>query len=285
MIQHSFHGALMMTNDSKGAGGTRGGMKTAIALRHVHFEDVGTLDAVLSEHGYALRYLDPALDEFDEFDDEARRADLLIVLGGPIGAHDEHIYPFLEGELAVVRERLRAGLPLMGVCLGAQLIARALGAGVHAMGVKEIGFSPLVLTAEGRASALAVLDDTPVLHWHGDQFDIPAGALRLAGTPICANQAFSVGRNVLGLQFHLEADVHKLERWLLGHACELGQAGVDPRVLRAEAGRLGERLSVAARSVFTAWLRGLDRGAGEGWTTREAVSPCNEGGSNAQTSR
>jgi GMP synthase (glutamine-hydrolysing) len=93
-----------------------------------------------------------------------------------------------------------------------------------------------------------------VLHWHGDQFDIPEGAVRLASTAIGANQAFALGSNVLGLQFHLEADAARLERWLVGHACELGIAKVDPRTLRADARKYGGLLTLAARGVLATWL-------------------------------
>ncbi|EJN02812.1 glutamine amidotransferase [Herbaspirillum sp. YR522] len=234
-------------------------MKTAIALRHIHFEDVGSFDTVLAEHGYALHYVDPATDDISGT--ALQQADLLIVLGGPIGVADQETYPFLAREMAVIGQRLAAGRPLLGICLGAQLIASALGARVYPMQAKEIGFSPLALTPAGRASVLSALGETPVLHWHGDQFDIAPGASRLAGTPACPNQAFALGPNVLGLQFHLEAEVDKLERWLVGHASELAQAGIDPRVLRQDAARWGERLGSAARKVLTAWLRQLDDAA------------------------
>lgn len=112
--------------------------------------------------------------------------------------------PFIGDELAVILQRLKSQRLAAGHLPGAQLIARALGAGAASMGVKEIGFAPLTLTPEGEASPLAVLGKVPVLHWHGDRFDIPAGATRLAGTPSCANQAFSVGRHVLALQCHLK---------------------------------------------------------------------------------
>lgn len=170
-------------------------MKTAIALRHLHFEDLGTLEPLLVARGYAVRYLDAPIDDLYAVDMAA--ADLLVVLGGPIGAFDDHIYPFLRDELAVVLQWLASGRPLLGICLGAQLIARALGASVVSMGVKEIGFAPLTLTQKGEGSPLAALGQTPVLHWHGDHFGIPDGATRLAGTQTCANQAFSIGRNVL----------------------------------------------------------------------------------------
>ncbi|MBZ9556513.1 MULTISPECIES: glutamine amidotransferase [unclassified Modicisalibacter] len=230
-------------------------MKTALALRHIHFEDLGTLEPVLLERGYAVTYLDPGLDDLD--DPEVRQADLLIVLGGPIGASDDARYPFLERELNVVRQRLASGRPLLGICLGAQLIARAGGATVSPLGVKEIGFTPLTLTPEGEDSVLAPLGEMPVLHWHGDQFEIPEGAARLASTVIGHNQAFSIGRNVLGLQFHLEADVNGIECWLVGHACELEGVGIDPRTLRNEAKQLDERLKTSSRTVFSAWLDGL----------------------------
>ncbi len=229
--------------------------KSAVVIRHIHFEDLGTLEPVLRERGYQVRYVDPALEELAALDNVA--PDLLVVLGGPIGAFDDDTYPFLAGELELVRKQLAAARPLLGICLGAQLIARALGARVAPMGVKEIGFGPLDLTTAGQASALAGLRTTPVLHWHGDQFEIPPGAVRLASTPTCGNQAFAVGATVLGLQFHLEADAGRIERWLVGHASELAQAGIDPRRLREQARLAGAPLAAAAASVMHAWLDGI----------------------------
>jgi len=234
-------------------------MKTAIALRHLDFEDAGTFAPVLAESGYQLQYLDPTLGEMDHA--AIQRADLLMVLGGPIGVDDGQRYPFLEQELSIVRERLDSGNPLLGICLGAQLMARAMGARVAPMGRKEIGFSPLTLTAAGNHSVLAALGDTPVLHWHGDQFEIPANTVHLASTLACPHQAFSIGRNVLGLQCHLEADIRNIEHWLVGHGNELAHAGIDPRTLRAEAAASGKRLARAARAVFAAWLNQLEHKA------------------------
>lgn len=228
-------------------------MKTALALRHVPFEHLGVLQPLLEARGYRVRYVDVGVQPVPA--DEIDAADLLVVLGGPIGAYDDETYPFVCDEAKAIAQRMAARKPLLGICLGAQLMARALGAAVKPMGVKEIGFAPVTLTAEGANSPLATLaDGTPVLHWHGDRYDLPPGARRLASTAVCAEQAFAVGDHALGLQFHLEANLGELEAWLIGHAAELGAAGIDPRTLRALAPALAERLSQRAREVFTAWL-------------------------------
>ncbi|ASL72304.1 glutamine amidotransferase [Ralstonia pseudosolanacearum] len=230
-------------------------MKTALALRHVPFEHLGVLESLLLGRGYAVRTLDAGLQPLPT--EALAAADLVVVLGGPIGAFDDDRYPFLREETDAIARRLAARKPLLGICLGAQLMARALGAAVAPMGdnVKEIGFAPLTLTAEGAASPLAPLaDGTPVLHWHGDRFELPPGATRLASTSVCAEQAFALGDHALGLQFHLEADLRELEAWLIGHAAELAAAGIDPRTLRGQAPALAAPLAQRAHDVFTAWL-------------------------------
>ncbi len=228
-------------------------MKTALALRHVPFEHLGILQPLLEARGYTVRTVDVGVQPVPT--DDMVNADLLIVLGGPIGAYDDATYPFVRDEAAAIAQRLAARKPLLGICLGAQLMARALGAAVKPMGVKEIGFAPITLTAAGTDSPLAPLaDGTPVLHWHGDRYDLPPGAQRLAFTAVCSEQAFAIGNHALALQFHLEANLEELEAWLIGHAAELGAAGIDPRALRAQVPAVAERLSQRAREVFTAWL-------------------------------
>lgn len=231
-------------------------MKTAIAIHHVCFEDLGTLEPLLEARGYTVRYVDATVDDLRRLD--VITPDLLVVLGGPIGAFDEALYPFIADELTLLRQRLESRRALLGICLGAQLTARALGAHVGSMGTKEIGYAPLSLTVEGKASPLGALGDVPVLHWHGDQFDIPAGAVRLAATEVCPNQAFAFENHVLGLQFHLEADARRIERWLVGHHCELAQSGIDLCELRSRAHALQAPLSAAACAVFSRWLDALE---------------------------
>jgi GMP synthase (glutamine-hydrolysing) len=177
-------------------------MKTAIAIRHVHFEDLGSLEPALERAGYQIRFADCGVDDIAALDPVA--PDLVVVLGGPIGAYEGDLYPSLKHELSLLEMRLRANRPTIGICLGAQLMARALGARVYPTGLKEIGWGPITLRPAGCESAIRHLGegDTPVLHWHGDTFDLPAGATLLASTEICANQAFSWGRNALAFQFH-----------------------------------------------------------------------------------
>ena len=229
-------------------------MKRAAAIRHVAFEDADGFAAPLRAAGYAVDYVDPT----DGIGTNVDEADLVIVLGGPIGAGEDDIYPFLEPELALIERRLADRRPLMGVCLGAQLIARAAGARVYPMPVKEIGFAPIALTAAGEASCLAPFADEPLaLHWHGDAFDLPPGATRLASTALCENQAFALGPEVIGFQFHPEATGRHIERWLVGHAVELAAAGADVTKLRADARRSRAALERKSRDVAAAWLARL----------------------------
>lgn len=225
---------------------------TALAIRHVAFEDLGVLGPLLTERGYAIRYLDAGIDPIDTT--TLSSADLVIVLGGPIGVYETERYPFLIHERMTIAARLALRKPTLGICLGAQLISQALGAEVRSTGRVEIGYGLLELTEKGRKSVLADLESTPVLHWHGDQFEIPEGASRLAETPGFPNQAFAIGKQILGLQFRLETKHTRIERWLIGHAHELATHRLDPGLLRQEAGKFGPRLAQVAGQVFGAWL-------------------------------
>ncbi|NVD42779.1 glutamine amidotransferase [Ensifer sp. HO-A22] len=228
-------------------------MKSALVIRHVHFEDLGTFDAPLRRAGYGIEYRDVGSSNFLDFAPEA--ADLLVVLGGPIGAYEDSAYPFLQREVEVVTARLKTGRPTLGICLGAQLMARASGARVFPSGIKEIGFEPISLTEVGRVSPLRHLDGVPMLHWHGDTYDLPVGATLLASTSRNIQQAFSIGSNILGLQFHPEADAGPaFERWLVGHACELAAAKIDIAKLRNDTADFGAALAVAADAMITEWL-------------------------------
>jgi GMP synthase (glutamine-hydrolysing) len=233
-------------------------VSSTLALRHVAFEDLGLLGPLLRERGHTVEYVEAPLVDLAALD--ALAPDLLVVLGGPIGVYETGAYPFLAHEIALLRRRLLAGRPTLGICLGSQLMAAALGARVYPSGVKEIGWAPLTLTSAGGASSLRHLASTAVLHWHGDTFDLPAGAVLLASTPACAHQAFSVGDFALALQFHGEAFGPALESWFVGHAGEIAATpGVSVAGLRAATARHSEALARQGREAFAEWLaaRGL----------------------------
>ena len=223
-----------------------------IALQHLAFEDLGRFANVLTRAGHAIDYRQAGPSALSA--DEWRHADLVVVLGGPIGAYDTATYPWLAEEIAGLRERLALQRPTLGLCLGAQLMARALGARVYPSGHTEIGWAPVDLSAAGRASCLAALDGEPVLHWHGDTFDLPPGAELLASTARTPHQAFRHGRHALALQFHPEADPARIEPWLIGHHHELATAGIDIPALRARSAELADLRSDAATRMLTAWL-------------------------------
>lgn len=231
-------------------------MKTALALRHVPFEDLGSFDKTLRDHGYEIAYHDIGVAPLASLDLD--KPDLAIILGGPVGVYETEAYPFLDHEMRGISGRLGLGKPTLGICLGAQLMAAALGARVAPTGHKEIGFSPLTLTPAGAAGPLRHLDGVSVLHWHGDAFEIPDGADNLGSTPLCATQGFALGDNILGLQFHPEADAEGgMEPWLIGHAAELSSAGIDLRLLRSDAIVHGTALRDAGRAMLDEWLRNL----------------------------
>jgi GMP synthase (glutamine-hydrolysing) len=247
-------------------------MTHALVLRHVPFESLGLIESVLVEMGISPRFVDVPRGLPSRI--ELSQAALLVVLGGPIGAYQEDLYPFLTEELRLIEEQLRSGRGILGVCLGAQLMARALGSRVYAMPQKEFGWSPLTLTEEGRCGPLRSLEALPVLHWHGDTFDLPAEAIRLASTPHTPNQGFSYGDHAYALQFHPEVTLLDLEAWYVGNAAELGQLR-NPSIPRLrEEGRIAvPRLEAGARQTFASILEQLQAGEPHAGDPHAARSP------------
>jgi GMP synthase (glutamine-hydrolysing) len=234
-------------------------MKSALVLRHLAFEDLGRLQSVLVRAGYEIRYIEGGVDPLSEY--PPLEADLLVVLGGPIAVYDIEDYPWLAEEINWVRKRLMEDRPTLGICLGAQLMAAALGAKVYPGGKKEIGWGPL---QRGRASAgLPGMDEYieragAILHWHGDTYDLPKGARHLASTAVYENQAFAWGKNCLAFQFHAEFDARKLEQWLIGHCMEIAAApGVSLKQVREDTKKYSEQSQAAGDKFFAGWLASL----------------------------
>jgi GMP synthase (glutamine-hydrolysing) len=228
-------------------------MQNSIAIRHVAFEDAGTLEGVLQERGIALNFLEAGVDDLSP----AKDADLLVVLGGPIGIYEFDRYPFLKHELSTIEAAVNKGVPVIGICLGCQALAAVLAARVYPGKQKELGWDEMTLTEEGRGSPLAAIEGVPVLNWHGDTFDLPAGATRLASSAITPNQAFIYGPKVLALQFHVELPARDLEKWLIGHTLELTTSKVDLAKMRADTARYAPAANAASKRLFNDWLDAL----------------------------
>ena len=220
-------------------------------IRHVSFEGVGMIGDELARAGLAFDYLDPPRQPLSA----VREARLLVVMGGPISVNDVDRFPYLADEIEVIRYRIEHGLPTLGICLGAQLIARALGAAVSPMAGPEIGWGSLALTDVGATSPLRHLAG-PVLHWHGEMFELPAGCPSLASTPVCANQAFAVEHHTLALQFHIEVGPGDLEHWLVGHVHELDHHRISVPRLRDDTLRYSRMALAAGRQLLSTWLSG-----------------------------
>lgn len=192
-------------------------------FQHVPFEGLGNIENWIKAKGHPLSatrfYEDAALPVLTDID-------WLIVMGGPMGAYEENIYPWLAAEKQFIGQAINQGKKVLGICLGAQLTASALGARVYPNAYKEIGWFPIRLTQEGAASSVFAgfprkLD---VFHWHGDTFDLPAGAIHLASSEGCVNQAFFYDKNVLALQFHLDVTIDNITDWVENGADELVRA-------------------------------------------------------------
>ena len=228
----------------------------ALVVHHVAHEGLATFASPLAERGYAVEHVCALDDGFASID--FLEPELLVLLGGPMGVHERAAHPWIDGELARIAMRIMAGGPTLGVCLGAQLIAAALGAEVKPGPVREVGFAPIVLTDAGRRSPLAILEGVPVLHWHGDGFAVPKGATLLAETEHYP-QAFALGATVLALQCHPEmgsAD-DGIGRWLSEDTDYVIGAGTTETAIRADHAALGATAASAGQRLLRDWLAGL----------------------------
>jgi GMP synthase (glutamine-hydrolysing) len=230
-------------------------MKRALIVRHTRFEGAAGFRLPIEQAGYQFGRIgvrDPEFASLDWLD-----PDLVVVMGGPMGVYEREKYPWIDGEVTGLALRIAAGRATVGVCLGSQMIAAALGSPVYPGPVKEVGFAPITLTEAGIGSPLRHLAGVPVLHWHGDTFDLPEGAEWLAATYNYANQAFRIGDTLLGLQFHPEmGEDPRFGDWLEDEQY-IRAAGSDPAALRADHDRFGTAAVAAGRLMLAEWLAAL----------------------------
>lgn len=219
-----------------------------LAFRHVPFEHLGLIASALEARGIPFEYVDLFRDPAvaPPIDSAAG----LIFMGGPMSANDD--LPCIRKEIQLIGEAVRAGKPVLGVCLGAQLIAKALGAKVYRNRSKEIGWFPVCWTKAAHRDRLleGLTEPETVFHWHGETFDLPPGAKWLAWSDACRHQAYRFGANVYGFQFHLEVTPEMISDWLTqdencGDLRELA-APLDPYAN-------AERLEQLSGLVFGRW--------------------------------
>jgi GMP synthase-like glutamine amidotransferase len=220
--------------------------RKVLAIRHVPFEHLGLISDSLAAHGIAWKYADL----YAGGEADVRQADGLILMGGPMSANDD--VPYIRRGLELIGEAARLGLPILGVCLGSQLIAKALGSRVYKNPVKEIGWFPIHWTEATARDPLhrGLSGSDTVFHWHGETFDLPAGAELLASSDACRNQAYRVGSNIYGLQYHLEVTPAMITDWIEQDAnCGDLREIQKPMNARTNAPRLAE----LASQVFGRW--------------------------------
>lgn len=231
--------------------------RQALIVRHVPYEGLAGFREPIEAAGYALSRVDVGDPAFADTDFVS--PDLLILMGGPMGVYERSKYPWIAHEIERLQERLDHDRPTIGVCLGAQMIAAALGADVYSGAEKEIGFSSLRLTGPGLDSPLAHLAHVPVLHWHGDTFDLPKQVELLASTDKYHHQAFRRGASVLGLQCHAEMGLDpRIGDWIAESGESLDVLGLRGEDILAHYEDLGGAAVRAGQAMISSWLAGLD---------------------------
>jgi GMP synthase-like glutamine amidotransferase len=227
-----------------------------LVLQHIACEPPGVFEDVLRERGARLHRVQ--LDEGDPLPDW-RAFEAIVAMGGPMSANDDAELPWLVGEKRLIAESVRAGRPFFGVCLGVQLLAAALGARVYRGPEPEVGLLPVVLTDDGREDPVfaGLPAELVTLQWHGDTFDLPAGAVRLASSPAYPNQAFRAGQ-AYGVQFHLEVSAEMAREWaevpeyVSSLERTLGAKGVPAFLAAIE--NQADDMRIVGRTLFESWL-------------------------------
>ena len=229
-----------------------------LVLQHIACEPPGAYEDVLREQDATLHRIE--VDAGDELPDW-REFSAIVAMGGPMSANDDDALPWLADEKALIAEAVRAGMPFWGVCLGVQLLAASLGARVYAGAEPEVGVLSVELTEEGRADPVfsALPAALPALQWHGDTFDLPPGAVRLAGSPAYPNQAFRFA-NAYGVQFHLEVTSEMAREWMdVPEYANALERTIGGETMLREVDESAAEMLEHGRALFAHWLDSVVR--------------------------
>ena len=231
-------------------------MKAALVIRHTPYEGIAGFRAPVEAAGYVIDRIDVTDPGFQDRDFIA--PDLLVMMGGPMGVYERAANPWIVHEIERIAERIAAGRPTIGVCLGAQMIAAAMGAEVYPGPVKEVGFAPVEINPAGLESPLRHLAGVPLLHWHGDSFELPEGVELLASTASYRHQAFRRERTLLALQVHPEmGEDPRFEAWLEDENY-LAEANTTAVRMQQDHELHGATAVTAGRAMITEWLANLN---------------------------
>jgi len=226
-------------------------MKVQI-FQHVPYEGIGCMESWLNNEGAKINHT-KCYENFDPI--STNEIDLAIIMGGPMSVHDEKVYSYLKEEKAYIRNLINNRTPVLGICLGAQLIAEALGSKIYNNQDKEIGWFPIKFT-NSKDGGFELPETLTVLHWHGETFDLPEGAIHIAESEGCKNQAFQIGSNVIALQFHLEMTPQSVDEIIQNDSDDLGtgkyiQSGDEIRDLTAQHYRAANQIICNALTYLT----------------------------------
>ncbi|PCI96865.1 MAG: glutamine amidotransferase [Alphaproteobacteria bacterium] len=235
--------------------------KTALILRHSSSIHLGSVAEVLACNNYGIKHLDTFKDDIQCVDPLIH--DIVIILGGAFGVYNQEEYPFIRHELEFLKKRITKDKPTLGICLGAQMIAAALGANVY-LGKSgfDLGWAPLILNDKGRETPIRHLgsDLTHMFFSHGDTFDLPDGATLLASSKIYTNQAYSYGKNIIATQFHPEVDAYLVEELLsllVGHLTGSNRVA-DIHQIRQDTKSYSEILKIQTSKFLNEWLQTVE---------------------------
>jgi len=228
-------------------------MSKVWVLQHIHCETLGTIADALGAEGISAEYVRTFKGE--KVPDEMGGGAGLIIMGGPMGVYEQDRYPFLRQEILLLEQAMKEEKPVLGICLGSQLVATALGAKVTKGRKKEIGWYPVTLTETATGDRLwkGVEPSFTAYHWHGDVFELPRGAEPLASSALTPCQAFRYGKNAYGFLFHMEVTEEIIRDMVQTFADELQEEGLDGRRIVDRAGDFLPALKGIGKIVFGRW--------------------------------